>query len=68
VLYHLSHASNPVFHWVFFEIGSHEVFSWAGFEPDLFLLSSWDYRSESPAGKTFEKDYQELNLGLMTLR
>jgi hypothetical protein len=33
----------------FFEIGSYELFAWAGLEldpPDLCLLSSWDYRRE----------------------
>jgi hypothetical protein len=31
------------------EIGSHELYAWADLEllsPNLFLLSSWDYRHE----------------------
>jgi hypothetical protein len=41
-----------IFFFFFFEIGSHELFPWAGFElgsPDLCLLSNWDYRHESQA-------------------
>jgi hypothetical protein len=33
-LYYLSHSSSPVFVLGFFEIGSHKLFAWAGFESD----------------------------------
>jgi hypothetical protein len=42
VLYHFSHSISPFLGWVFFELGSHELFAWAGFIrgslPDLCLL------------------------------
>jgi hypothetical protein len=40
----LSNSTSPIFVKGFFEIGSHELFAWAGFKPrdppDLCLLSS----------------------------
>jgi hypothetical protein len=37
MFYHLSHSASPVFVLGIFEIGSCELFAWAGFKPQ----SSW---------------------------
>jgi hypothetical protein len=50
--YTLSHSASPVFIvLVFFKMGSHELFAWAGLNqdpPDLCLLSSSDYSLDKP--------------------
>jgi hypothetical protein len=40
--YTMSHSTSPFLEWVFFEIGSHELFAQIGFE----LQSSWSLLPE----------------------
>jgi hypothetical protein len=40
---HLSYSTSPFLWWIFFKIGSHELFMWAGFKP----WSSWSLPPES---------------------
>jgi hypothetical protein len=50
--YTLSHSTSPFFVMGFFKIGSLELFAWAGFKPEILLisaLSSWDYRPPAPS-------------------